>query len=324
MWVRRVRIGKDALAWDFLYSPTPFTHYTHLTRLTFSVIFREHFPIGPKTTMRIGGTVRYYAELKTREDCQEAVVFAAEKNIPLIPLGSGSNMIFADGEVNALVVQLRHDTVVIDGNSVTVGCGKNLPMLINELAAKDLDLSALTGIPGTVGGALFGNAGQGPKGVWIDSFVHSVTAFMDGAWHMMDRENCTFSYRESKFKHSDTPVILFETTFIIPSGDPVTIKQSIEDLLKKRIDTQPHVRTAGSCFKAVGDVPAWKLIDAANLRGTKIGDIEIAQKHANFLLNTGKATYADAKKIVELVKEKITEPLDVEMRFVEENGSLAF
>ncbi|MBP9773842.1 MAG: UDP-N-acetylmuramate dehydrogenase [Candidatus Peribacteraceae bacterium] len=288
------------------------------------MIFREHFPIGSKTTMRIGGTVRYYAELKTREDCEEAIAFAADKKIPIIPLGSGSNTIFTDGEVNALVVQLRNYSVAIDGNSVTVGCGKNLPMLINELAAKGLDLSPLTGIPGTVGGALFGNAGQGPKGIWIDSFVNSVTAFMDGAWHMMDRENCTFGYRESKFKHSKTPVILFETTFIIPSGDPAIIKQSIESLLQKRIDTQPHVRTAGSCFKAVGDVPAWKLIDAAGLRGTKIGDIEIAQKHANFLLNTGKATYSDAKKVVELVKQKITQPLDVEMRFVEENGTLAF
>lgn len=284
---------------------------------------RELLPLRPKTTMRIGGTARYFAELRTREDVQEAAAFAMEKHVPLIPLGSGSNTIFAD-TVEALVVQLKHDTVTVDDAIVTVGAGKNLAMLINELGKQGLDLSALTGIPGTVGGALFGNAGQGPKGVWIDQFVQSVTVHMDGEWQRLSKEACTFAYRESIFKEHVGPVILFEAELVVPKGDPDTIKKQVEALLQKRIETQPHLKTAGSCFKAVGGTPAWQLIDAAGLRGKKIGGIEVSTKHANFLMNTNEGSYADAVALVEEVKQLVQEPLDVEMRFVEPDGSLRF
>jgi UDP-N-acetylmuramate dehydrogenase len=204
-------------------------------------------------------------------------------------------------------------------------------MLINDLAKQGLDLSPLTGIPGTIGGAIFGNAGQGPKGIWIDSFVVSVTAYIDGQWKTMSKEECGFSYRESKFKHlatsnqqPATPIIIWEVVLKIPHGEPAAIQAKVQRLLQVRIDTQPHVKTAGSCFKAVGGTPAWKLIDAVGLRGKQIGGVQIAEKHANFLLNTGTATYADAKAIVHEVKSKVSEPLDVEMRFVEPDGSLAF
>ncbi len=289
--------------------------------------------------MRIGGTAKYFAELKTREDIEEAVRFAAEHSIPLIPLGSGSNTIFADGEIAALVVRLQHADVVVDRGQVRVGAGKNLAILINELAVLGFDLSALTGIPGTVGGAIFGNAGQGPKGTWIDAFVELVTAFARGEWQTMKREECGFGYRESGWKSGKClpagkagkvesgrllASILWEVVFVIPKGEPEAIKKNIESLLQKRIETQPHLKTAGSCFKAVGDTPAWKLIDAAGLRGLKIGGVEISLKHANFLMNVGDASYDDAVKIVEEVKQKIPKNLDVEMRFFDQNGTVRF
>ncbi len=303
---------------------------------------REHVPLRPKTTMRIGGTARYFAELRTREDAEEAVKFAQEQKLSIIPLGSGSNTIFADGEIDALIVQVKHEAVTVDGSRITVGAGKNLAMLINELALLGLDLSSLTGIPGTVGGAIFGNAGQGPKGVWIDSFVESVTAYVDGEWRTLKKEEFGFSYRESRFKSSPPPsgeglglptvalakagvgALIWEATLVVPSGDSSTIKANIESLLKKRIETQPHMKTAGSCFKAVGDTPAWQLIDAVGLRGLKIGGVEISPKHANFLINTGEATFADAVNVIQTVKDKIPQGLEVEMRFVEENGKIRF
>lgn len=282
--------------------------------------------------MRIGGTARYFAELKTKEDAEEAVQFGKKENVVLMPLGGGSNTIFSDGEINALVMQVKHDAVSVEGNTVTVGAGKNLPMLINELATKGLDLSPLTGILGSVGGAIFGNAGQGPKGVWIDSFIQSVTAFVQGEWKTLPREECGFAYRESGFKNAQWGMgnaqlfqpIIWEAVLNVPSGDPAAIKANIESLLKKRIETQPHLKTAGSCFKAIGGTPAWQLIDQAGLRGYKVGGVEISPKHANFLMNVGEAKYEDAVKVVEAVKEKIPENLEVEMRFVEKDGSLRF
>lgn len=310
------------------------------------MIIREHEPLGPKTTMRIGGTARYFAELATKEDVEEAYVFAHKNNLPLIVLGSGSNTIFADGEIIALVVRIAAKSVELaqpvtsNQQLVTIESGKNLPMLINELAKEGLDLSPLTGIPGTVGGAIFGNAGQGPKGIWMDHFVESVTIF-DGEWKTLTKEQCHFTYRESIFKHwfplpnPTSPIphpqspfpqspIIWSVTLSIPPGDPVTIKTEIDRLLMKRIETQPHQRTAGSCFKAIGDTPAWQLIDATGLRGYKSGGVQISEKHANFLISDKGAKFEDAVNMVNTVKEKIPEKLEVEMRFVKPDGSLLF
>jgi UDP-N-acetylmuramate dehydrogenase len=270
--------------------------------------------------MRIGGEARYFAELLTKTDTEEARQFSIDNKLKLIPLGSGSNTIFASN-VEALVVQVKHAKTDVIEDGVTVGAGKNLAMLISELAALGLDLSALTGIPGTVGGAIFGNAGQGPKGIWIDAFIESVTVF-DGAWKTLTKDACNFRYRESAFKDSVQPVIIWETRLKVPRGDPVVIKANIQALLQKRIETQPHVRTAGSCFKAVGDMPAWKLIDAAGLRGLKIGDIEISTKHANFLISGENPTFSNAMDVIRKVKKAVPEGLEVEMRCYGQDGTL--
>lgn len=292
---------------------------------------QELASVGGKTTMRIGGQARLFATIKTTEDVEEAVKIANEKRLPLILLGSGSNTVFNDGVTEAFVARIGNTGVTVDGNRVTVGAGANLAMLVNDLAKQGLDLSPLTGIPGTIGGAIFGNAGQGPKGTWMDSYVVRVTAYMAGEWKTFTKEECSFGYRESAFKRWTKNMdkwlimpIIWEVVLTLPSGDPAAIAAEVERLLNVRIETQPHVKTAGSCFKAVGAVPAWKLIDAAGLRGTQIGGVQIAEKHANFLLNIGDATYADAKAMVKKVRSTIAEPLDVEMRFIEADGSLAF
>lgn len=292
------------------------------------MLIKENEPLKSKTTMRIGGTARYFMELTTKEDVESAVKFSQEKKLPLILLGSGSNTIFADGTIDAVVARINQSLVKIEGELVTVYTGKNLAMLINELADVGLDLSALTGIPGTIGGAVFGNAGQGPKGLWIDSFIHSVTVYTDGKWKNLTQEECMFRYRESIFKDwsikKPYPCIIWEIVLKIPASTPEIIKKNMRDLLQKRIETQPHRKTAGSCFKAVGDVPAWQLIDAAGLRGYNVGGCEISEKHANFLLNTGDASFSDAAQVVKKVRQDIPKNLEVEMRFIQKDGNDLF
>lgn len=305
---------------------------------------QENVSVGSKTTMRIGGQVRYYADVLTKEDAEQAWAFAKEKNIPLIPLGGGSNTIFADGTVEALVMRVKADgsrvilspsaqlrTGSVEGDTgarVDVFAGKILASLINDLAKENLDLSPLTGIPGTIGGAIFGNAGQGPAGkIWIDSFVESVTAFIDGEWKTLNREQCNFRYRESFFKdHADKggTVIIWSAALNVPRKSGAEVKDEVERLLKKRIETQPHVKTAGSCFKALPDgTPAWKLIDAAGLRGKQIGGVQIAEKHANFLLNVNKGTFDDALNVTKMIRDAIPQIAGIEMRFYGKNGELA-
>lgn len=327
--------------------------------MTRGMEFKELAPIGPKTTMRIGGQARWYGEILTKEDSEQAVAFAKEQGLPLVLLGGGSNTIFSDSVIDAVVVRMKASSTMIDGNTVTVQGGVILGSLINELAEKNLDLSALTGIPGTIGGAIVGNAGQGPKGIWIDAFVESVEAFVEGQWRTFTKEECQFEYRESVFKHwsrrgeplgrlgtdsaesttpvlstvegspirqaqGDVPPIIWQATLVVPSRPEAEVKAEVERLIQKRIETQPHLRTAGSCFKAVGGTPAWQLLDAAGLRGKKFGGVEIAQKHANFLLNDGTATYTDAITAVEAAKNAVPDALEVEMRFIEPDGSVRY
>lgn len=272
--------------------------------------------------MRIGGAARWYMELNTKQDAEYAYVFAKQKNLPLIVLGGGSNTVFADGIIEALVVRVKYDELNT-ATRICVGAGRILASLINDLAEKNLDLSPLTGIPGTLGGAIFGNAGDGPHGTWIDSYVESVEAFVDDSWKIFTKAECKFTYRESIFKNMNSPII-WSALLSAPSKPSAETIAEIDRLIQKRIDTQPHLKTAGSCFKAVAETPAWKLIDAMGLRGKKVGDIQIAEKHANFLLNTGKGTFDDAKKIIELIRENVPETLEVEMRFIDEKGNMVF
>jgi UDP-N-acetylmuramate dehydrogenase len=284
---------------------------------------REHEPLGPKTTMRIGGTARFYGEVKTKDDVEFAFRFATQHAIPLITLGGGSNSIFTNEEVDALVVRIKTDeTEWLEDGKVRVKTGKILASLVNECAEKGLDLSPLTGIPGSIGGAIFGNAGQGHGGIWLNNFLQDITYF-DGEWHTVTPDECAFDYRESGFKHRTTPFILWEATLKVPTGDPEKVRAEIERLIKRRIETQPHLKTAGSCFKSLPDgTMAWRLIDAAGLRGFTVGGIQVSEKHANFLLNIGNGTFHDALEITKQIKEKVPGIAGVEMRFYDKTGKI--
>lgn len=291
----------------------------------------EHIPLAPKTTMQIGGNARYYAELKAKEDVEEAVAFAKEKQIPLIPLGAGSNTIFAEGTIDALVVKVAADDMKIESLRVHVHTGCYLASLVNALAGHNLDLSPLTGIPGTVGGAIFGNAGQGFGGVWIGNFIESVEVFIDGAWRTFTNDECQFGYRTSIFKKMPKVPVLWSCTLNVCPHPKTEILAEINRLLKRRIETQPHRKTAGSVFLSPSkETPAWKLIDAAGLRGKQIGGIRISEKHANFFVNEGGAAFEDAKEMILIVQDAIknqslsSSPLHLEMRFVENNGACVF
>jgi len=291
----------------------------------FPMQFLENVPLAPKTTMHIGGKARYFAELRSREDIEDTWRFAQEHHLPLIPLGAGSNTIFADGMIEAIVVQIKADSMKADEHKVTVEAGKYLASLITECARLGLDLSALTGIPGTVGGAVFGNAGQGPKGIWTGSFLEQVEVFVSGTWKNFQRSDCKFGYRESIFKKMPE-AIAWEAVFSLPVKSPEEIEAEMQKLLQHRKDAQFFGRTAGSCFKGLPDgTSAWKLIDAAGLRGFKVGGVQISEKHANFLVNMeGEGTFADAVAIVEKVKQSVPVLPGVEMRFIESDGSVRY
>lgn len=288
---------------------------------------KENEPLKNKTTMKIGGLARFYAEPEAREDIEDAYKFAKENGVPLIVFGAGSNTIFSDGTINALVVRIKASEVIFPepapepAPEFEVESGKNLAQLVNELADQGLDLSTLTGIPGTFGGAVIGNAGQGPGGTWLDSYVESVTVFDDGEWKEMNKDECKFSYRESIFKTNNA--IVWSAKLKLPKSEPHLIKKQIDYLLQKRISDQPHVKTSGSCFKAADDgTPAWQLIEKAELRGFKVGGVHVSDKHCNFLINDEDGSFEDVVKIIDTIKKSAPDVGAVEMRLIGEDGGL--
>ena len=283
------------------------------------MLIEEHVSLGPKTTMHIGGQARYFIELRTQKDLEEAWAFAQEKRLPLVLLGAGSNTIFFDGVIRAVVAHIVTMSMSVSDTHVTVEAGKTLASLVAECAQLGLDCSALAGIPGTVGGAIFGNAGQGPTGTWIDAFIESVEIFEDGNWKTLPKSACGFAYRKSAFNKRHA--VIWSALLRLPRRDTALIQADIAEALRKRREAQIVSHTAGSCFKAAPDgTPAWKLIDAAGLRGTQVGGVQLSEKHANFLVNVKQGTYADAVALVEKVRKTMAVPLEVEMRFVGENG----
>jgi UDP-N-acetylmuramate dehydrogenase len=287
------------------------------------MIIAEYVSLGPKTTMHIGGKARYFVEVNTRQELEEAWVFAKKEALPFIPLGAGSNTIFFDGVVQAVVAHINASSVAVEDSRAIAEAGKPLASLVSECADIGLDCSSLAGIPGTVGGAIFGNAGQGPTGTWIDSFVESVDVFEGGTWNILPKTACRFAYRESAFKKR--PAVIWSATLLLPRRDTALIKADIAEAQRKRREAQIASRTAGSCFKAASDgTPAWKFIDAAGLRGMKVGDVQLSEKHANFLVNVNNGTYADAVALVGKIRQAVPVPLGVEMRFFDENGGIYF
>lgn len=274
--------------------------------------------------MKIGGTARFFAEVKTREDMEEAWKVSQGKKLPLIVLGAGTNTVFADGTIEALVVHITADKVVIQEPVIRVEAGKTLATLINELAQKNLDLSALAGIPGTLGGAIAGNAGQGAEGVWTDSFISTVTVFGGGTWRTLAKGECGFAYRESIFKHcpAESVPVIWEATLTVPSKPAPEVQAEIERIWREKTAAQPYRRTAGSCFTAIDGTPAWKLIDAAGLRGKRIGGVEISEKHANFLINADHGSFEDLVTLIKTVRAEVPQLRGIEMRLIGEDGKI--
>ncbi len=143
-----------------------------------------------------------------------------------------------------------------------------------------------------------------------------------GNWRTFSKKECEYRYRESMFKALPS-VLLWETTLTLPSRPQAEIMAEVERLLQKRIATQPHLKTAGSCFKATSDgTPAWQWIDKAGLRGQKVGEIQISEKHANFLLNTDRGSFVDLVALTKKIRAAVPAIVGIEMRLYGEDGKI--
>jgi UDP-N-acetylmuramate dehydrogenase len=299
---------------------------------------QQNILLAPYTTFKIGGPARYFVEARDEEELLEAIRFAQENNLEIFILGGGSNILVNDDGFDGLVIHIQNTKYQIQ--NTTMQCDAGLPLSEAVRLAKENSLTGLewaAGIPGTVGGAIRGNAGA--YGGTMGEITESVR-FLDINTELIcvasgiNSEECKFCYRDSIFKQNKNLIIL-SATIKLQKGDKSAIENKIKDIIKQRAEKLPKSPSAGSFFlnPIVKDkeliarferekglkcrdntLPAGWLIAEVGLRGKQIGGAAVSQEHANFVVNLGSATAQDVLAILSFVKMKVRDELGVQLR----------
>ncbi len=296
---------------------------------------QEHVPLAPLTTFRIGGAARYFAKAASEKELRAALAWAQERSVPSFILAGGSNVLFSDRGFDGLVIHMQMNSYRMDGPHVHADAGAVLLEVITAAAEQSLGgWEHMAGIPGTVGGAVRGNAGA--FGTEVKDVLHSVRA-LNTQTHTVQTfsaEDCAFAYRQSIFK-GDTPWIILSATFALTPGDAETIRATITQTIEEREKRHlQNVRAAGSFFmnpvappevverferdKGVrsrgGRVPAGWLIEEAEMKGYRIGGAQSSPQHPNYIINTGDATAEDVITLASMIKMRVRDRLGVQLR----------
>jgi UDP-N-acetylenolpyruvoylglucosamine reductase len=295
-------------AWvDFLATVRP--------RLAPGTKLTERELLAPKTTMRVGGPARVYAEPATAEELRHLLAEAHRRGLPTLMLGRGSNLVVPDEGVDGLVISLGHEAwqrfeVRPDGR-VWAGAGlrlKNLCGLAIKAGLKGFEF--LEGIPGNLGGALRMNAGA--MGGWMFDVVEEVQLMTrEGEVRTLPRSELHATYRHCK--ELDEAIALGALLRPVASGESNDIRRQIDVYQKKRVESQPREPSAGCIFKNPPGNSAGRLIDESGLKGARVGDAEVSSVHANFIVNRGQATSADIIGLVRKIRARVKEARGIDL-----------
>lgn len=284
---------------------------------------KQNVSLKEYNTFRVGGAVRFFGEAKNWQTMFALREFAKKQGIPYMVLGGGSNVLFADDGYPGLVILNRMDKVLFQGNTVTAEGAVNTTRLVLMAAEQNLGgISGLTNVPGTIGGAVYGNAGV-PDVYIQDVFLNATILPSNGAKPLIvGADYAGFGYRDSNFKR--TKDIILSATLQLKGVPKNLIRQEINGYIKSRVLKQPPGLTCGSFFKNPGTFPSagW-LIEQSGCKGMTIGGAEVSKKHANWIMNTGKATASDvinlALNVHKIVKEKYDVDLEPEVQILPVN-----
>lgn len=272
--------------------------------------FSKNVSLKNYTTFKIGGSARYFFIAKTKKDLILAVQFARENKIPFFILGNGSNLLASDKGFKGLVIKMENAKWKMqNGNAkCKIICETGLPLgkLVSLSLKNNLtDLEWAVGIPGTVGGAIAGNAGAFDKS--MARLVKDVEVFDVGKGKILNFKNkeCGFSYRESIFKKKKNLIIL-SVVLELEKKDKNKIKGLIKKYSAYRRATQPlNFPSIGSIFKNPKGYSAAKLIQDCSLKGKQAGQAQVSPKHANFIVNLGGARAKDVVNLINLIKKTV-------------------
>ena len=275
--------------------------------------FFENEPMSKHTSYGIGGPALAYIIPKDKNDLTAILNHANNYKIPVYFIGSGSNLLVSDDGIEGIVLspQKSLKKLEINDNFIIAESGVMLGKLVKESIKRNLTgLESLVGVPGTLGGALIMNAGA--FGGEISNYLVSVDVITSkGKLISYNSNEINFSYRLSSFKPDEFILVAkFELTY----EDPIIINDKRKKASSGRKTNQPlRFRSAGSVFKNPKGYAAGYLIEQVGLKGTRIGDAEISNHHANFFINHGNASAANIKKLIELAREKVFQEFHIEL-----------
>lgn len=271
------------------------------------------------TTYKVGGVCRVIVYPKNEEKLISLLKYLNKNNILYKVIGNGSNLIFSDKEFEGVIIKLdEFNDIEIKDTVIKVGSGFSL-IKLSHIAYKNglTGLEFAGGIPGTVGGAIFMNAGAYKSDMgYITSEIKVLTPELETK--TLYNKDLNYKYRSSFLKHNPGYICL-EATIVLKKGDKKLIKEVMESRKQKRLMTQPlEYPSAGSVFRNPENDFAGRLIEDANLKGKKIGGAEVSPKHANFIINKNKATADDIRKLITYVHDVVKEKYDVDLKIEQE------
>ena len=274
----------------------------------------QNFELSTVSSMRTGGRAAYALFPENKEMLKDAFFEAKESGLSVVLAGGTSNLLFPDDASRLCVIFTKRMTspLTFDRTLVTAGCGVMLPYLSKEAAKRGLSgLEFACGIPGTIGGALFMNAGA--YGGETGQIVKDVTVLSkkDGTFSRLSASDCAFSYRHTIFSEN-RDLCAVEATFSLREGNEEEITARCRELLASRREKQPlEYPSCGSTFKRPEGHFAGKLIEDCGLKGFSIGGASVSEKHAGFLINRGGATSGDVLSLIRAVREHVFEKTGV-------------
>jgi UDP-N-acetylmuramate dehydrogenase len=300
-----------------------------------SINVKESIPLAPLTTFKIGGPAKYFVDVKTEKELREAILWAKEKSLSFVLLSGGSNILIPDEGLNKLVIHIIKGDYKFTDPLLTSDAGCNLLELIRTANIHGLGgWEKLAGIPGTIGGAIRGNAGA--FGTEIKDFPVKVRALNSATAEIKEFGNadCDFSYRHSFFKDNPEWIITnieIELNSIDKIAGSRLIGVTIAGREKRHLQ---NVRAAGSYFmnpvatddvqkmfesekgepSRLGRVPAGWLIEKAGMKGAVVGGAMASLQHPNYIVNTGGATAADVLALADTIKRTVKEKFGVELK----------
>lgn len=285
----------------------------------------ENESLAPHTSWRIGGPARYYATPRTPEALQQALEWARERALPAFVLGGGSNLLARDAGFNGLVVRYRDGGWQIDesGDTATLRVGAGAPMAGTARRVAGLGWAGLhwaEGLPGTIGGAVYGNAGC--YGGDIAAVLERATLLVDGELQTWEPERMGYAYRTSALKaqslerrarQSQPGPIVLAAELKLTRGDRDELAATMARIAAERRGKTPWGRSCGSVFKNPAGTSAGRLIEQAGLKRAASGGAQISERHANYIVNLGGATSDDILRLIDLARSEVLRQFGVEL-----------